>query len=222
MPPFFSLDCLFISLCLFFFFFPFCFASLCSVFFFLVLGFVLLASFLFFSFSCLVSLLFLLEMNLGVCFLPFLFPCVSWKEQLQNIQLDRFLSPIFASLWFLKGHLTWLLNPQSSVGFCSFFLGGGDLLLLVWFVSLFVSFVLDYEEPVFPIYNGYFCLFLSASLCSQPHFSRSPFEVVFSMSLLFLCCFFLLSFLPCFFYPSLLVSRLFYDIYCLFFWSLAS
>ena len=27
--------------------------------------------------------------------------------------------------------------------FC--FLGGGGLLLLVWFVSLFVSFVLDYE-----------------------------------------------------------------------------
>ena len=97
----------------FLFFFPFFLPSLCSVFFFcfLVLGFMFLASLLCFS-------LFLPHFfdfpswhePWGLFFLPCLFMCVSWKEQLQNIQLDRFLSPIFALVWFLKGHLTFLVS----------------------------------------------------------------------------------------------------------------
>ena len=147
--PCFSLDCLSISLCLFFFFFPFFFVSLCYVFFFSCFGvcpscliclfFLLLASFLCF---------FLLEMNLGVCFFSFFVSLCFMKRTTSKYSIRQVS---FTNIYFVvvsKGppHLT--LKPSIfqlvSVVFVLFF-WGGVLLLLVWFVSLFVSFVLDYE-----------------------------------------------------------------------------
>ena len=104
-----------------------------------------------------------------------------------------------------------------------FVLGEGALLLLAWFGSLFVSFVLDYELPVFPYRMGIFPYFL-VSPCVPDH---RFFFLALLLKLLFLCrscsCVasfssFLHSFLPSLLsiLLSFLVSRLLYDINCFF------
>ena len=109
-----------------------------------------LPHFFVFPSSCLVSLLFLLEMKLGACFLTLFVSLCFMKRTTSKYSIRQVFFTNICFVVVSKGppHLT--LQPSVfqlvSVVFVLFF-WGGVLLLLVWFVSLslFVSFVLDNE-----------------------------------------------------------------------------
>ena len=141
--PFFSWDCLLISLCLLlslslslFLLFPFFLASLCSVFFFAFLfwGLSFLPPFFVFPYSCLVSLLFLLDMNLGACFfLPFFVSLCFMKRTTSKYSIRQVS---FTNLCFVvvsKGppHLT--LKPSIFQLVSVFFFCVGGVFCCCWF-----------------------------------------------------------------------------------------
>ena len=125
MPPFFLLRLLFYPSPFFIFFCPLFLPSLCSVFFFgfLFWGFSFLPRFLVFPYSCLVSLLFLLDMSLGACFSFFVSLCFMKRTTSKySIRQVSFTNVCFVVVSKGPPHLT--LKPSIfqlvSVGvFCS-------------------------------------------------------------------------------------------------------